>query len=129
MRTQLLCTFSNKRDYESDLVKVVSNYDILFDKVYILQNIDSPFQLYLTYNIDSSHRQEILSKTISVHRKKNTNTLYTINALNELVMKETGGVIDSNHEITWEDYQNTLILTGEDEVKIIETKLFKIIDI
>ena len=129
MRTQLLCTFSNKRDYEKDLIQIVSNYKILFDKVYILQNIENKFHLYLTYNIDVNSRKEFLPKTISVHRKKNTNTLYTINALNELVMQETGGELDENHEVDWEEYRNTIILTGEEDVRIIETKLFKIIDV
>lgn len=129
MKSQLLCTFSNKHDYEKDLIQIVSTYEILFDKVYILQNEDNKFQLYLTYNIDSATRKEFLPKTISVHRKKHTNTLYTINALNELVMSETGGKLDDNHEIDWESYYNCIILTGVDDVRIINTKLFKIIEV
>ena len=39
----------------------------------------------LTYNIDSPTDILQLPNTILVHRKKQTNTLYTINALNEVI--------------------------------------------
>jgi hypothetical protein len=37
--------------------------------------------------------------TILVHRKKETNTLYTINALNELIKKLNGGVVDIAYKV------------------------------
>jgi len=82
MNTQLLCTFTNINNY-SDIISDVRNfYSIVFGKVYVLQNKNNLDELLLTYNIDAD---KIITKkfyvdTISVHRKKNSNTLYTINS-------------------------------------------------
>lgn len=129
MRTQLLCTFSNKNDYESELIRVASNYNIIFNKIFILEDIDNPFRLYITYNINPADNHTFLPHTLSVHRKKDTNTIYTINALNELVKEVNNGVLDKSYEIEWDDYYNTIILTDSDGLKIRETSLFKIINL
>ena len=115
MRTQLLCTFSNKNDYESELIRITSNYDVIFNKIFILQTVDDPHRLYITYNIDTSYKQQFLPHTLTIHRKKNTNTIYTINALNELITESNNGVLDRSFEINWEDYYNTIILTDNDD--------------
>ena len=46
--------------------------------------------------------------TISLHRKKNTNTLYTINALNDLIRELNAGKLDKTYPIKWENYKNSL---------------------
>lgn len=127
-RSQLLCTFSNKSEYESVLLKINNSYDILFNKIYILENEENPFHLYLTYNVEFGRHNTYLPKTISMHRKKQSNTLYTINALNELIKQETGGY-DETYEVDWDEYYNTMILTSEDGLRLIPTKIFKIIDL
>lgn len=127
-KSQLLCTFSNKSDYESALIKINNLYSVLFNKIYILENEDDPYRLYLTYNVEFGKRSEYLEKTISMHRKKHTNTLYTINALNELI-KEKTGVYDDSYEVNWEDYYNMIILTSDAGIKLIPTRIFKIIDL
>ena len=66
--------------------------------------------------------------TIAVHRKKEFNTLYTINGLNELIKKLNNGVLDRYFLINWADYRNTLLLTKGPELKKIHTKLHSIID-
>ena len=82
-----------------------------------------------TYNIDSSRNVEIISDTISLHRKKQTNTLYTINAINEIVILLNDGSMDKNFPIPWENYSNSMLLTGDEGLKVIKTKLYKIIDV
>ena len=67
--------------------------------------------------------------TISVHRKKDSNTLYTINSLNALVKDLNGGVSDSNYLIDWNLYRNQILLVDNDSYKIVSTKLFKIVKI
>lgn len=128
MNTQLLCTFSTKRE-SGDVIDVIKDsYDVVFDKIYLLENLDNNRQMMLTYNVvkgSSIH----LPQTISLHRKKHTNTLYTINAINEIVILLNDGTMDKNFPIPWENYSNSMLLTGEEGLKVIKTKLYKIIDV
>ena len=82
-----------------------------------------------TYNVDFGNISNFLDNTILVHRKKETNTLYTINALNTLIKDLNGGVLDTNYRIDWEDYKNCILLTKGPELKRVNTKLFKIIEV
>ena len=100
----------------------------MFNKIYVLQNEENPYQLYLTYNVEFDRRGKYLPKTISMHRKKHTNTLYTINALNELIKGHTGGY-DESYEVDWDEYYNTMILTSSEGIKLISTRIFKIIEL
>lgn len=131
MKTQLLCTFSTTDNYSTVINEIVNFYDILFGKVYILQNIDDLDSLLLTYNIDPSkvNGNMFYEDTISVHRKKDTNTLYTINSLNALIKDLNGGIVDHNYSVDWNQYKNCILLTDESSYKMISTKLFKIVKV
>ena len=129
MRTQLLCTFTKSRVLSKTVDKIIDTYDILYNKLFVLNNNDNKSELMCTYNIDSSRNVEIISDTISLHRKKQTNTLYTINALNEAIRSLNNGVLDKSFAIPWENYQNNLLLTNEEGLNIIPTKIFKIINV
>ena len=131
MNTQLLCTFSTTDDYTDAVSKITKFYDVLFGKVYVLQNRDDLNSLMLTYNIDPSKvsGNMFYEDTISVHRKKDSNTIYTINSLNALIKDLNGGVVDHNFSVDWDQYRNTILLTDESSYKEIPTKLYKIINI
>lgn len=127
-KSQLLCTFSDVRSHTNIIDRIKDSYTVLFNKVYILQNCQNNNELFLTYNIDlSDTRLDHLEKTISVHRKKEFNVLYTINALNELIKKKNGGVLDIKFKIDWSEYSNSLIVTNEVGPRIISTKIFDIV--
>jgi hypothetical protein len=64
-----------------------------------------------------------------VHRKKESNTLYTINALNELIKSLNGGVVDTRFQIDWQHYKNTILLTQQNELKQLRTKIHEIIEL
>ena len=64
--------------------------------------------------------------TISLHRKKMTNTLYTIN-LNDLIRELNDGRLDKNFQINWKIIR-TLLLTNENGLNKIPTKIYTIID-
>ena len=64
-----------------------------------------------------------------VHRKKESNTMYTINALNKLISDLNGGVIDKSFQIDWDIYRNSVILTNGDSYKVLKTSLFRIVDV
>tara|TARA_R110001632_G_scaffold213706_1_gene340119 strand:+ start:761 stop:961 length:201 start_codon:yes stop_codon:yes gene_type:complete len=64
-----------------------------------------------------------------VHRKKESNTIYTINALNRLIGDLNGGKEDKRYQVNWNDYRNSVILTEGEGYKIMTTKLFRIVDV
>jgi uncharacterized protein YpuA (DUF1002 family) len=128
MKTQLLCTFTTK-DGLDDIVKEITNaYTIVFGKVYVLQNEDNINELICTYNVDTSENVDYnkVNGTISLHRKKQTNTLYTINALNECIKNLNNGVMDSKFMIPWENFKNMLLITNSDGLNKINTRIYKI---
>ena len=130
MKTQLLCTFSKKQELEEKLDVIIKCNDILFDKIYVFQNVKDYQQLMCTYNVeyDEDFIQGI-PDTISLHRKKNSNTLYTINALNDLIRELNGGKLDKSYPINWDNYRNCLLLTSETGVNKINTKIHKIVKV
>ena len=82
--TQLLCTFTTIDELDNTIDIIKDSYTLVFNKLYLLENIEDSNQLVLTYNIVKSHTNIIPpASTISVHRKKFTNTIYTINAINK----------------------------------------------
>ena len=131
MKTQLLATFTTKVYLDGIVDKIKATYPIVFDKIYILQNEDTPKELICTYNVDMSIAVDYnaIDNTISLHRKKHTNTLYTINALNEVVMNMNNGVKDPNTIVPWENYKNSILVTNADGLNKINTRIFKIIKI
>jgi len=131
MKSQLLCTFTTKDNLDETVKVIVDAYKIIFNKVYVLQNEDNINELICTYNVDTQGGVDYnkVKGTISLHRKKHSNTLYTINALNEVVANLNNGVIDSKFMVPWENFKNTLLITNTDGLNKISTRIFKIIKI
>lgn len=130
MDTQLLCTFSTKDEVENDIIQIRETYNVVYKYIYILQNKANLDELFITYNIDTEYKPHLpLRNTILVHRKKQFNTLYTINVLNELVRAENGGVLDKSFMIDWSNYRNSIIVTNSSGLKKISTRIFEIIDL
>ena len=129
MRTQLLCTFTTKQRLNEIVDIVVTCNDVLYEKIYVFQNSNELNQLICTYNVEFiDNYEESIIDTISLHRKKQTNTLYTINALNEVIREKNDGVLDKSYMVDWLEFQNTLLLTNEMGLQKIPTKIFQIID-
>ena len=130
MRTQLLCTFTRKSKLNEIIDIIVSCNDILYDKIYVFENKDDSNQLICTYNVEFiENYEENIIDTISLHRKKQSNTLYTINALNEVIREKNGGVLDKSYMVDWDEFENTLLLTNESGLSKIPTKIQQIIDV
>jgi hypothetical protein len=51
------------------------------------------------------------------------------NILNELIKKLNGGVVDPKFKIDWLNYKNTILLTQQNELKLLRTKIHKIIEL
>ena len=124
MKTQLLCTFAHKSDLNIVTDYIQSNYVIPEQRIFIFYNVSNSDMLYCTYNV--SHTINRTSNTISIHRKKETNTLYTVNALNEVIRTVNNGVLDKTFQLDWLYYQNSFILTdNETGYRVIELLFFK----
>ena len=130
MKTQLLCTFTIQDRLKPTIDLIISCHDVLFDKIYIFNNQKDMSQLICTYNIPNNQDNFIEGMdTIALHRKKQSNTLYTINALNEVVANLNNGIIDSKFVVPWENYRNTLLITNTEGLNRISTRIYKIIKI
>jgi hypothetical protein len=128
MNNRLFCTFSPLNDLDSLISGLSSRYTIMYNKMFVL-HIKSNNEYVVTYNVDQGNINDIPENTILVHRKKDSNTLYTINALNELIKKLNGGVVDTNYPVNWQHYKNCILLTQHNEIKQLNTKIFKIIEL
>ena len=130
MNNRLYCTFTNINDVDKTLNTVKTSYVILFDKIFILESLDGE-KIMLTYNVDmnNSAKDSMVDNTILVHRKKQTNTLYTINALNELIKSLNNGVLDKKFPIEWNNYRNCILLIQAEGFNRIDTKVKEIVNL
>lgn len=126
MNTQLLCLFTTKDDLDKSVDFILKNYILTNPNVFILENKSKPEETFITFNVEKGSAPISSEwKTILVHRKKQSNTIYTINALNEVVKSKTGGILDNSFMIDWEEFKNSIITTSNQGYKMIPTKVFK----
>ena len=130
MNNRLYCTFTTVDAYEEVANTIQTSYVILFNKLFVLESLDGE-KIMLTYNVDmgNSSTNGIIDNTILVHRKKQTNTLYTINALNEVIKSLNNGVVDKSFAVNWNDYKNCILLIQTDGFNRIDTKIKEIINL
>ena len=125
---KLLVSFTNRDEIDDLISNITSTYNILYNKIFSLEIVGTD-DLVISYNIDHGNVTSIPENTILVHRKKDSNTLYTINALNELIKKLNGGVVDTKYKVDWQHYRNCILLTQHNQLKQLNTKIHRIIEI
>ena len=123
MKTQLLCTFAHRSDLNIVIDYIQQSYIIPEQRIFVFANAETADNLYCTYNADAGTQRG--QNTISIHRKKETNTLYTVNALNEIIRAVNNGVLDKTYQLDWSVYQNSFILTDETGYRVIDLVFFK----
>ena len=128
LNNKLFCTFTDLDSLDSLLEEIQSKYTIIYNKLFVLEIIDKD-EYVVTYNVEQGNVHTIPPNTILEHRKKESNTLYTINALNELIKKLNGGVVDTKYQVDWQHYRNCILLTQHNELNQLNTKIYKIIEI
>jgi hypothetical protein len=129
MSNKLFCTFSPKEELDNKLAEINREYKIMFGKIFVMSSPESDEYL-CTYNIEpETSSTRILPNTILLHRKKETNTLYTINALNVLIKSLNNGVLDSSFPINWKDHQNSVLLTQDYQLRKLNTIIHKIVNV
>jgi hypothetical protein len=125
---QLLCTFSNDKDFRTVADEIRKLYEVYSNRVFAFVNAQNPKEIYLTYNVLNMRKDAPkFPNTILIHRKKQTNTLYTLNAMNRLI-EEEHGCADKTYQVNWKLYENSLIITGDVSIRIIPLKISTIMD-
>jgi hypothetical protein len=127
---KLFCTFTAPEELDNILNTLQTKYTILYSKIFILESLSTE-EYICTYNIDTfnMNQQSIPPSTILLHRKKESNSLYTINALNLLIQTLNQGVLDNNFKINWIEYKNSILLVQNNELNIIQTKIYRIVQL
>jgi hypothetical protein len=128
LNNKLFCTFTNLDNLDRLLEDITSKYTIMYNKMFVLEIVGKD-EYVVTYNVDQGNINSIPDNTILVHRKKESNTLYTINALNELIKKLNDGVVDTSFQVDWQHYKNCILLTQHNDLNQLNTKIYKIIDL
>jgi hypothetical protein len=136
--TLLLATFARTQNINDIIDTISQNFDVVGNKLFMLQDVAYKHKKIITYNINKDRDvvfSDIIQNTISLHRKKETNTLYTLNALNEVVKEQNGGELNKSFSVDWNVYRNTLLITYKDDVtgemylKKISTRLLNIVNL
>lgn len=125
MNTKLLLTFSSLENLDTSLHKILKFNLVPNSKVFALK-IENEDKYALTYNISGLDNNFLPLNTMVMHRKKETNTLYTINALNYIVGLNNGGVRDKNFKVPWGEYRNSILTVNKGEYCKLKTTLYNI---
>jgi len=127
LMNRLFCSFTPKERLEERLAEINGQYKILYSKIFVLTSPESD-EYMCTYNIEvEGHETRMLNNTILLHRKKESNTLYTINALNTLIMSLNNGMMDNKFPINWQEYRNSMLLTQGSAFRKLNTLVHKIV--
>jgi len=131
----LLASFITTDDEEAIMAEVqfiADNLDLSNHFIFLFENGETPSQKILTYNLNTSSRQGAYNPrlfTMRIHRKKHTNTLYTINGLNLAVAAQNDGKTGRHLKIDWETYRESLLLSVEGKLKVLPVRVKKIFKI
>lgn len=126
---RLFCTFCQQDQVDNTINFITSRYTLLHNKIFILESPQTN-EFICTYNIDTGNMNGNIPNTILMHRKKDYNTLYSINALNTLIMSLNNGKIDINYIIDWKEYKNCILLTDKNNgLRRLDTKVNQIVEI
>lgn len=116
----------------NDKIESFKNYlykrfKISEDKIFVYKIFDEPDKKIITFRVylkegKQINLQSFFPTTIIIHKKGDC--LYTINALNKLIEKETGGekgnINYKDHKIEWDNFQGKMLITKRGELTIME---------
>ena len=118
----LLMSFSSTEDYRSRLQEIREVFRPE-GGIFVLENRFDENEIFITFNTEYNFK---MVGYIKINKKKDTNTLFTIDAVNQLSIQESG-VIDSNFVPNWNEFHNCLLLIRNGELAVIPTKIKEII--
>ena len=106
MKPQLLCTFTTNYD----LIPCIKSIRGTYGNEMQIEMYTAPTNVVCIYNV--TDRTKRLPDTISINKKKETNTYYSINALNALNTALNNGILDKTYAINWTNYVNSMLLSA-----------------
>lgn len=124
-KTILLASFIFPERLEWFLDYLENKFSIARDKVFVYQNLDDESKLIVTFKFKLKEGKKVNFKAlfpsaILIHKKGNA--IYTINALNKLIESicegDTGNIDHKSVKVDWDEYQNKLILSNNNELAI-----------
>ena len=133
-RGLLLASFLNTDSEErvqAEVQFIVDNLSLSNNYIFLLRNTEDLDKKILTYNAHVEKGQSFNPNlyTTRVHRKKQTNTLYTINALNLAIAEEHDGKTGRDLKLDWEKYRNCLLLSQGKKLNVHPVEVMKIFKI
>jgi hypothetical protein len=126
LKTQLVCTFTKKYQMDETIESITSNFSVLNNKIFVFKSFEIKDDCILSYNVVMDTYKKFLPNSIMVHQKRETNTIYTINALNELIMNLNNGILDKKYPIEWERYRNCALLKNREGFRVVKIFLVKV---
>jgi len=135
-RGVLLASFiitDDEQKIQEEVEFIVNNIEITNNLIFLLQDTENPEKKIITYNAVVEKGKPFNPRlfTMRMHRKKQTNTLYTINALNAAVASQHEGKTGKDLKLDWTQYENSILLTAGKELNVHQVevnKIFKIED-
>tara|TARA_R100000995_G_C3484080_1_gene125994 strand:+ start:4614 stop:5048 length:435 start_codon:yes stop_codon:yes gene_type:complete len=110
---------------------IVNNIEITNNLIFLLEEEQDPKKKIITYNAIVEKGKPFNPRlfTMRMHRKKQTNTLYTINALNKAVALEHDGKTGRDLKLDWSKYENSILLTSGKDLRVHKVNVSKIFKI
>ena len=124
--SKLICTYTTSQTQNSTIESIMNTYTLPLKKIYIF-SLDNTDEFICSYNI--LELNSLLPNTMILHRKSDTNTLYTINGINVLIRSLNNEILDENYIIEWQNYKNSIITVKEKMLKICKLSLKNIVQI
>ena len=125
--------FEAKTDEEvmTEVQAIADNLNLTNKFIFLFEDKEDSTKKILTYNAipEKGKRFNPRLFTMRVHRKKQTNTLYTINALNLAIASEHEGKTGKNLKLNWENYRESILLSVNRELKVQGIKVVQIFKI
>jgi hypothetical protein len=133
-RGVLLASFlmtDDEQKIQEEVEFIVNNIEITNNLIFLLEDKDNPEKKIITYNAVVEKGKPFNPRlfTMRMHRKKQTNTLYTINALNAAVASQHDGKTGRDLKLDWTQYENSILLTSGKELKVHPVEVSKIFKI
>ena len=127
----LLASFIKTIDEEEiqrEVEFIVNNIEITNNLIFLLEDKEDPEKKIITYNAITTPGKPFNPRlfTMRMHRKKQTNTLYTINALNKAVAAQHDGQTGKHLKLDWNEYENSILLTAGKELKVHPARFLKL---
>ena len=125
-----MASFVEKDELYEAIESISKNSGVPKENIFIFVNENDLNEYILTYNMNSENANikftSIWKNTISIHRKKQTNTLYSLNAMNELIKMKNNGVLNKSYKIKWDEYENKMLIIKRRRLVIFPIRLVKI---